>query len=155
MLGKVVRRVSKLNNLNKSLFSPRITRHISWRDLNPFQYIQNGYQSVKGYWYGPITTDKEENQDGGGQQNTSSDGSNSIEVSTISDPVPVYLDLSSFQKDDEKDETLAKIQNLGKVSLLMVFRFRKYIIKIAGKYIKVLFDQYYEYLFLIIMFLLL
>lgn len=130
-----------------------IRRHISWRDFNPFPYVSSGYESVKNYWYGQKTpSDPETGSGGSGGQSGKADGTNSIELSSVTDPVPVFLDLSSVRKDDDEEETLAKIQNFGKVSMLIFFRFRKHILRVLGKYIKVLFEDHYEYLLLILMF---
>lgn len=130
-----------------------LRRQLSWRDFNPFSYVASGYESAKSYWYGQKPSSGPESDSGGsGGQGGKTDGANSIELSTVSDPVPVFLDLSSIRKDDEEEETLAKIQNFGKVSMLIFFRFRKHILRVLGKYIKVLFEDHYEYLLLILMF---
>lgn len=152
MIGRVVTR-SVGNPYTSRQFRLSLRRAWSWSDINPVTYISSGYQSAKSYWYGSKAGG---NSDGGsGAQGGKADSSNSIELSTVSDPVPVFLDLSSIKRDDEEEETLAKIQNLGRVSLLVILRFRKHILKAAAKYIKVLFEDHYEYMLLIIMFFLL
>lgn len=128
-----------------------IARFWSWQDLNPLSYLASGYQAAKNYWYGANT----EGQTGGNQGGKGESSSSSIELSTGLDPVPVYLDLSSVKRDEEEEETLSKIQNFGKVSLLLLLRFRKHTLTVLGKYMKVLFEDHYEYLLLIIMFFLL
>lgn len=128
-------------------------RRWSWSDYNPFTYMASGYSAAKNYWYGNNNGNQGKGESNG--KTSSSKNTDSIEVSTGSDPVPVFLDLSSVKKEDEVEDSLAKIQNFGRMSILIFLRFRKEIIKVLGKYIKVLFQDHYEYLLLIIMFFLL
>ena len=154
MIGRVVRTsIRPGSRLVQGSTRLGIRRHISWRDFNPFTYVASGYESAKNYWYGQnIPTDPDAGSGGTGGKGGKSDGTNSIELSTVADPVPVFLDLSSVRKEDDDEQTLAKIQNFGNVSLLIFFRFRKYILRVLGKYIKVLFEDHYEYLLLVLMF---
>lgn len=150
MISRVI--LTSSRSFKRSKLRPQLARKWSWQDLNVFPYMASGYQSAKNYWYGSDSNGSTGGGSGGGSGGK--DG-NSIELSTGLDPVPVFLDLSSVKKDDEEEETLAKIQNFGKVSLLVFLRFRKHILTMLGKYIKVLFEDHYEYLLLFVMFFLL
>ena len=130
-----------------------LKRYISWRDFNPLPYIYSGFATAKSYVYGSSpAADSQDGQGGQNSQGGQGDGATSIELSTVADPVPVFLDLSSVKNEEEEEETLVKIQNLGKFSLLIFIRFRKYFFRVLAKYMKVLFEDHYEYLFLILMF---
>ena len=150
----MIGRVSKMSvgrlRLTHGGLRPHLRRFWSWQDLNPLAYMSGAYQSARGYWYGNTNQNTS-----GGSGNGKTEGTNTIELSTVADPIPVFLDLSSVKQEDEEEETFSKIQNFGKVSLLLLLRFRKHFLNVLGKYIKVLFEDNYEYMLLVLMFFLL
>lgn len=136
--------------------TPRLTglslrRHISWRDFNPITYASNGYTAVKNYWYGDKGSAKTEGQDREGSGGSESSQADSDGYSDLANSVPVFIDLR--KKDSDHEEL--KLGDLSKMSILMLFRFRKYILRVIGKYLKVLFEDHYEYGLLILLFIIL
>lgn len=126
-----------------------IRRLISWRDFNPYAYAQRGYVAVRGYWY-----DGAGKPGDGGEDNGGAESADNIEYVDQISTTPVFIDLRN--KDDEDEElTLEKLGNLSTMSILMLFRFRMYILRVLAKYLKVLFEEHYEYLLLSMLFLIL
>lgn len=105
--------------------------------------------AVRGYWY-----DGAGKPGDGGEDNESAESADNIEYVDQISATPVFIDLR--KKDDEDEElTLEKLGNLSTMSILMLFRFRMYILRVLAKYLKVLFEEHYEYLLLSMLFLIL